>query len=122
MEAAGETVERDAFGHVALNTLNPGQWFAKQFTDRLEAEKTLVQKSGYFGRSAAPNKQDLDLIKLSGALGAKLALDGQSGVIGLDDDQNSELGLIDFDRIKGGKPFDSQVNWFNELLAEIGQK
>jgi pyrophosphate--fructose-6-phosphate 1-phosphotransferase len=107
---------------VALNTLNPGQWFAKQFTDRLEAEKTLVQKSGYFGRSAAPNKQDLDLIKLSGALGAKLALDGQSGVIGLDDDQNSELGLIDFDRIKGGKPFDSQVNWFNELLAEIGQK
>ena len=122
MEAAGETVERDAFGHVALNTLNPGQWFAEQFTDRLEAEKTLGQKSGYFGRSAAPNKQDLDLIKLSGALGAKLALDGQSGVIGLDDDQNSELGLIDFDRIKGGKPFDSQVNWFNELLAEIGQK
>ncbi len=122
MEAAGEMVERDAFGHVALDTLNPGQWFAKRFTDRLEAEKTLVQKSGYFGRSAAPNKQDLELIKASGKLGAKLALDGQSGVIGLDDDKNGELGLIDFERIKGGKPFDCQVNWFRELLAEIGQK
>ncbi|MDP6992152.1 MAG: pyrophosphate--fructose-6-phosphate 1-phosphotransferase, partial [Candidatus Marinimicrobia bacterium] len=54
MEASEEQVERDAFGHVALDTLNPGQWFAKQFTDRLGAEKTLVQKSGYFGRSAAP--------------------------------------------------------------------
>ena len=121
MEAAGETVERDAFGHVALDTLNPGQWFAKQFTDRLDAEKTLVQKSGYFGRSAAPNKQDLELIKKSGKLGAQLALDGRSGVVGLDDDNNSELGLIDFERIKGGKPFNINQKWFNELLNEIGQ-
>jgi len=122
MEAAGETVERDAFGHVALDTLNPGQWFAKQFTDRLDAEKTLVQKSGYFGRSAAPNKQDLELIKISGKLGAQLALDGRSGVVGLDDDNNSELGLIDFERIKGGKPFNINQKWFNELLNEIGQQ
>ncbi|MBT3663055.1 MAG: pyrophosphate--fructose-6-phosphate 1-phosphotransferase [Candidatus Marinimicrobia bacterium] len=122
MEAAGETVERDAFGHVALDTLNPGQWFAKQFTDRLDAEKTLVQKSGYFGRSAAPNKQDLELIKKSGKLGAQLALDGRSGVVGLDDDNNSELGLIDFERIKGGKPFNINQKWFNELLNEIGQQ
>ncbi len=121
MEAAGETVERDAFGHVALDTLNPGQWFAKQFTDRLDAEKTLVQKSGYFGRSAAPNKQDLELIKKSGKLGAQLALDGRSGVVGLDDDNNGELGLIDFERIKGGKPFNINQKWFNELLNEIGQ-
>ena len=122
MEAAGETVERDAFGHVALDTLNPGQWFAKQFTDRLDAEKTLVQKSGYFGRSAAPNKQDLELIKKSGKLGAQLALDGRSGVVGLDDDNNGELGLIDFERIKGGKPFNINQKWFNELLNEIGQQ
>jgi len=105
MDAAGETVERDAFGHVALDTLNPGQWFAKQFTDQLEADKTLVQKSGYFSRSAAPNKQDLELIKASGKLGAKLALVGQCGVVGMDEEKNGELGLIDFERIKGGKPF-----------------
>ena len=121
MEAAGETVERDAFGHVALDSLNPGEWFAKQFTDRLEAEKTLVQKSGSFGRSAAPNKQDLELIKASGKLGAKLALDGQCGVVGMDEEKNGELGLIDFERIKGGKPFNIDQKWFNELLKEIGQ-
>jgi pyrophosphate--fructose-6-phosphate 1-phosphotransferase len=107
---------------VALDLLNPGEWFAKQFTDRLEAEKTLVQKSGYFGRSAAPNKQDLDLIKISGKLGAQLALAGQSGVIGLDDEKDSELSLIEFERIKGGKPFNTDQIWFNELLTEIGQR
>lgn len=121
MDAAGETVERDSFGHVALDTLNPGQWFAKQFTDQLEADKTLVQKSGYFSRSAAPNKQDLELIKASGKLGPKLALDGQSGVVGMDEEKNGELGLIDFKRIKGGKPFNVDQRWFNELLAEMGQ-
>ncbi len=121
MEASGEQVERDAFGHVALDTLNPGRWFAKQFTDRLGAEKTLVQKSGYFGRSAAPNQQDLELIKASGKLGVSMALQSRSGVIGLDDDKGSELSLIDFKRIKGGKPFDYTVNWFNTLMAEIGQ-
>ena len=121
MDAAGETVERDAFGHVALDTLNPGQWFAKQFTDQLEADKTLVQKSGYFSRSAAPNKQDLELIKASGKLGAKLALDGQCGVVGMDEEKNGELGLIDFERVKGGKPFNVDQRWFNELLAEMGQ-
>jgi pyrophosphate--fructose-6-phosphate 1-phosphotransferase len=121
MDAAGETVERDAFGHVALDTLNSGQWFAKQFTDQLEADKTLVQKSGYFSRSAAPNKQDLELIKASGKLGPKLALDGQCGVVGMDEEKNGELGLIDFKRIKGGKPFNVDQRWFNELLAEMGQ-
>ena len=121
MDVAGETVERDAFGHVALDTLNPGQWFAKQFTDQLEADKTLVQKSGYFSRSAAPNKQDLELIKASGKLGAKLALVGQCGVVGMDEEKNGELGLIDFERIKGGKPFNIDQKWFNELLTEIGQ-
>ena len=121
MEAARETVERDAFGHVALDTLKPGQWFEKQFTNRLDAEKTLVQKSGYFSRSAAPNKQDLELIKASGKLGAKLALDGQCGVVGMDEEKNGELGLIDFERIKGGKPFNIDQKWFNELLTEIGQ-
>ena len=122
MKASGETVERDAFDHVALDTLNPGQWFAKQFSERLKAEKTLVQKSGYFSRSAVPNNKDIELIKVSGKLGAELALEGQSGVIGMDDDKNCELSLIDFERVKGGKPFDYTVSWFNKLLTDIGQK
>jgi len=122
IEKNGGSVTRDAFGHVALDTINPGEWFAKQFSQRLNAQKTLVQKSGYFSRSASPNKKDLDLIKLSGKLGAEFALSGESGVIGLDDENNDLLSLIDFKRIKGGKPFDPSVSWFNKLLTDIGQK
>ncbi len=121
MESAGEKVKRDAFGHVALDTLNPGKWFAKQFSKKLNAEKVLVQKSGYFARSSAPNLQDLELIKRSGALGAELALQGKSGVVGLDEDSDNQLTLIDFNRIKGGKPFNPDVDWFQELLRSIGQ-
>ena len=53
MEAAGEDVPRDPFGHVQLDKINPGQWFARQFAAELGADKVLVQKSGYFSRSAA---------------------------------------------------------------------
>merc|ERR1712135_253905 len=59
-EAAGEEVPRDAFGHVRIAELNPGKWFAGQLSTRLGADKVLVQKSGYFGRSAAPNARDRD--------------------------------------------------------------
>ena len=43
-EAAGEEVQRDAYGHPRIDTLNPGQWFAKQLTERLGAQKSMVQK------------------------------------------------------------------------------
>ena len=121
MEAKGEAVPRDAFGHVRLDEINPGQWFAKQFAKRLGAEKTLVQKSGYFARSAAPNEEDLDLIKRSAFLAAKYALEGKSGVVGMDEDKDGKLTLIDLSRIKGGKPFDIHVPWFTDLLDHIGQ-
>ena len=121
MEARGEAVPRDAFGHVRLDEINPGQWFAKQFAKRLGAEKTLVQKSGYFARSAAPNDKDLDLIKRSAFLAAEYALEGKSGVVGMDEDKDGKLTLIDFSRIKGGKPFDIHVPWFTDLLNHIGQ-
>ena len=51
-----------------------------------------------------------------------MALDGQSGVVGLDEENKEELGLIDFEKIKGGKPFDYSQNWYNDLLNEIGQE
>ena len=121
MESNGEEVPRDAFGHVRLDDINPGQWFAKQFTNALNAEKVLVQKSGYFARSAKPNEQDLDLIKQSAFFGAEKAIIGESGVAGLDDDHRQELRLIEFERIKGGKPFDEHVDWYQSMLKEIGQ-
>jgi len=121
MEARGEAVPRDAFGHVRLDEINPGQWFAKQFAKRLGAEKTLVQKSGYFARSAAPNDKDLDLIKRSAFLAAEYALEGKSGVVGMDEDKDGELTLIDLSKIKGGKPFDIHVPWFTDFLNNLGQ-
>ena len=121
MESNGEEVPRDAFGHVRLDEINPGQWFAKQFTNALNAEKVLVQKSGYFARSAKPNERDLDLIKQSAFLGAEKAIIEESGVAGLDDDHGQELRLIEFERIKGGKPFDVKTDWYQSMLKEIGQ-
>mgnify|MGYP003331812696 FL=1 len=31
-ESAGEELRRDAFGHVRLDELNPGKWFAQNLT------------------------------------------------------------------------------------------
>ena len=122
MESNGEVIPRDAFGHVKLDEINPGQWFAKRFSSALNAEKTLVQKSGYFARSAKSNDRDLNLIKDSAKLAVDFALIQKSGVIGKDMDENDDLVLIDFNRIKGGKPFDHSLSWFEDILLDIGQK
>lgn len=122
IEAEGGSVTRDAFGHVALDEVNPGQWFARQFAHKLDAEKILVQKSGYFARSAAPSRKDLELIFKSCDLAVEYAQEGISGVIGLDEEANDKLTCIEFDRIKGGKPFDITQQWFVQMLQEIGQK
>jgi len=122
MEARGETVPKDAFGHYKLDTVNVGNWFSKQFSKLLDAEKTLVQKSGYFARSAAANMDDLRLIKSMVDLAVDSGLRGMAGVIGHDEDAGGRLSAIAFPRIKGGKPFDLEQPWFGEMLAEIGQE
>ena len=122
IESRGESVPRDAFGHVRLDDINPGQWFAKQFSEALDADKTLIQKSGYFARSAKPGSRDLELIKESAFMAAELAINGQSGLVGLDENNSGNLGLIDLQLIKGGKEFDTSQPWFVELLLEIGQE
>src|SRR6185436_16957771 len=48
MESRGEQPKRDAFGHVKLDEVNVGNWFSKHFSEPVAAEKSLVQKSGYF--------------------------------------------------------------------------
>ncbi|MBK6762483.1 MAG: pyrophosphate--fructose-6-phosphate 1-phosphotransferase [Micrococcales bacterium] len=121
MEARGEEVGRDAFGHVKLDTINPGQWFGKQFASMLGAEKTMVWKSGYFARSAAANDEDLALIKQCTDLAVDAALRGESGVTGQDEDAGDELRVIEFPRIRGGKAFEIDQPWFDDLLAGIGQ-
>jgi pyrophosphate--fructose-6-phosphate 1-phosphotransferase len=121
LEAAGQEVPRDPFGHVQLDKVNPGQWFAQQFAAELGAEKVMVQKSGYFSRSAAANQADLDLIRKCTKLAVDCGLRGEGGVIGQDEERGDELRAIEFERIKGGKAFDPSVGWFTDLLAGIGQ-
>jgi pyrophosphate--fructose-6-phosphate 1-phosphotransferase len=121
LEARGEDVPRDPFGHVKLDTINPGAWFAKQFAERIGAEKTMVQKSGYFSRSAAANERDLELIKQCTDYAVDAALRGESGVVGHDEERGDELRAIEFPRIAGGKEFDPSVDWFATVLTEIGQ-
>jgi len=121
MTARGQDVPRDAFGHVKLDAVNPGKWFGEQFARMLGAEKVLVQKSGYFARSAPANPADLALIDRCVEHSVGCALRRESGVVGEDEDRGDELRAIEFNRIKGGKPFATNAAWFDEVLQAIGQ-
>jgi diphosphate-dependent phosphofructokinase len=121
LERSGEDVARDPFGHVKIDKINPGAWFASKFAERLDAGKVMVQKSGYFSRSAAANDRDLALIKSMTDLAVDSALRREPGVIGHDEERDDELRGIEFERIRGGKPFDISAQWFSALLDGIGQ-
>ena len=120
MKKNNEKIEYDAFGHVRIDEINPGMWFAKHFKDSLNADKVLVQKSGYFARSAAPNKTDLELIEKSANKAFECAINKESGVIGIHEISN-KVECINFSEIKGGKKFDVTSNWFVELYEEINE-
>ncbi len=120
MEKNGEEVPKDAFGHVQIDKINPGAWFGEQFSQRIGAQKTMVQKSGYFSRSAPSNDEDLELIGRTCLMAVDAALAGTPGVIGLDEENDDQLSVIDFPRIAGHKPFDITQPWFVELCEKIG--
>ena len=122
MEARGDSIPRDAFGHIKLDKVNPGAWFASKFAEKLNAEKVMIQKSGYYSRAAAANDADLALIKQCTDLAVDSALRGEPGVIGHDEENGDVLTAIAFDRIKGGKPFEINQDWYKAMLAEIGQE
>ena len=119
MKYNNEKIKYDAFGHVRLDEINSGIWFASKLKDLLLADKVLVQKSGYFSRSAAPNKNDLELINNTVKIAVESSILGKSGVVGLDEDNNDKMSNINFERIKGGKPFDVNVKWYRDMLNEI---
>jgi pyrophosphate--fructose-6-phosphate 1-phosphotransferase len=132
LEADGNPVPRDAFGHIRLDDVNPGKWFADKIAKIVGAEKTQVFKSGYFSRSAASNEEDLALIKSACKVAAEAALSGKTGVVGEDDNYDGlrpsgtatkpgELSIIDFARIKGAKEYNPDNDRFQNLLKEIGQ-
>jgi pyrophosphate--fructose-6-phosphate 1-phosphotransferase len=121
IEAKGQDVPRDAFGHVKLDKINVGEWFGGQMGKLIGAGRTLVQKSGYFARSAAANAEDLALIARMAEMAVDCGLSGRSGVIGHDEERKDDLRAIEFARVKGGKAFDVSAPWFTQILAEIGQ-
>ena len=121
MKARGETVPMDAFGHPRLDKVNVGQYIGKRLGELLKAEKVQVFKSGYFARSAAPNRKDKNLIHECCRVAVESALKGVSGVIGQDEDEGSKIRACEFTRIKGGKPFNVRKGSFRKLLDEIGQ-
>lgn len=122
MEGRGEEIERDSFGHVKLDKINPGVYFSKRIAEMVGAEKTLVQKSGYFARAAQSNKFDKDLIGECAKVGVESAIEGISGCMGQDEDKEGcPIRAIEFERIKGGKPFDVKLDWFEAMLKDIGQ-
>ena len=121
MRKRGEEVPVDAFGHPRLDKVNVGQYFAKRFGELLGAEKTQVFKSGYYARSAAPCKKDIDLIQKCCELAVDSALAGVGGVVGKDEDDSNNIRTCEFDRIKGGKPFNVRNSRFRKMLREIGQ-
>jgi len=120
-EASGEHVKRDAFGHVKIDSINVGNWFAKQIGHIIGAERSMVQKSGYFARSAPANADDLRLIQSMVDLAVESALNKVSGVTGHDEDQHGKLRTIEFERIAGGKHFDTSVKWFHDIMHFVGQ-
>ncbi|MDR2377741.1 MAG: pyrophosphate--fructose-6-phosphate 1-phosphotransferase [Puniceicoccales bacterium] len=121
MESRGESVERDAFGHVRLDRVQSGQYLASQLGKQLGAEKVLVQKSGYFARSSAANTEDLRLIRECVASAIEAASHHRSGVVGYDEKRGKALGCIEFARIRGGKPYDFHAEDFQSLLRAMAQ-
>ena len=119
MEANGENVEQDAFGHVKLDKVNAGKWIGEQFMKRLGAQKMLVQKSGYFARSSAANAFDLNLIKSCVDYAVECALQKKSGLIGHDEQNSNKLRCIEFERVSGGKPLNLQDPAVKALFATI---
>ena len=121
MEAEGKSVPRDAFGHVKLDAINPGKYFADSFSALLGCEKVLVQKSGYFARAAPANAEDLELINKSCAVAVEMACKRVPGVVGMDENKDNELRCCEFPRIKGGKHFDITETWYVDMMAQLGQ-
>lgn len=119
LEANGEMLERDAFGHVKLDKVNAGKWIGDQLLKHLGGQKMLVQKSGYFARSSAPNAFDLNLIQSCVDYAVECALKKQSGLIGHDTENGNHLSCIEFKRISGGKPLNCQSKEVSNFLNTI---
>jgi hypothetical protein len=88
---------------------------------RFVAPQVLVQKSGYFSRAAPANAADAKLIARTAEMAVRMAALRTPGVCAMDEDQGDVMRCIEFERIRGGKPFNIENQWFKDMLSEIGQ-
>ena len=115
-----DAVVRDAFGHVKIDSINTGDYFAKKFKKTLNPDKVLIQKSGYFARSGPPLEVDKALISSMASLAVSAGLSKTSGLIGCDvENENERVEVINFERVRGGGVFDTQQGWWQELIREV---
>jgi len=117
--AAGVEIARDAFGHPRLDDVNVGEWLADHLGAALGAEKTLVAKSGYFARSAPANAEDRALVAECADEAVRAAIDGRVGLVGHDEEADDRLGVVAFDRVRGGKRLDVTAPWVRALLDDV---
>ncbi len=95
-----------------LITINPGQWFAKQFAEKIDAEKAMVQKSGYFSRSFARQRRRPSPDQVDNRPAVE-CVQGESGVIGHDEEDNDRLEGYPVPAHRGGK-LDISAPWFGD--------
>ena len=72
---------------------------ASTISKYIDFDRILIQKSGYFARSASPNKEELEYIFKICDFAYESAIKGKSGVSGIDERQD-EMQCIDFNDIK----------------------
>ena len=122
MEAAGEDVPRDPFGHVQLDKVNPGPWFAKQFAaaarrrEGAGPEERLLLALGRRQR----RRPRADPGCTTYAVDA--ALRGESGVVGAGRGAGRRAAR---DRVRPDQGRQGvrhrRWTWFTTLLADLGQ-
>jgi len=118
IKKSGKSLEKDAFGHVRLDSINAAKWFSEKISKKINFDRILIQKSGYFARSSSPNKDDLEYIFKVCDFAFDNALKSNSGVVG-EDERTGELSCIDFNEIRGDKGLDIKSKWFLDLVDRI---
>ena len=66
-------------------------------------------------------KKDLEIVYQTVDIAIESAINNKSGVVGFDEEYDNKLKCINFNRIKGGKPFEAESDWFLEIMNKIGQ-
>ena len=114
----GQSFEKDAFGHIKLDSVNAAKWFSSTISKYIDFDRILIQKSGYFARSASPNEEELKYIFKVCDFAYESALMGKSGVSAIDE-RKDKLHCIDFNDIKGDKGLNVESDWFLKLINWI---